>query len=68
MAPGPHTPIVDQRLVEAWVRHAHYREEVDFWALERVNEVVQTDARTGWHLVRTIDTDDTYIAVIEKAG
>ena len=51
MASGPHTPIVDQRLVEAWVRHAHYREAFDFWALERVNEVAQTDARTGWHLV-----------------
>jgi hypothetical protein len=51
MAPDPRKPIVDQPLIEAWVRHASYGEVFDFWAWERVNELVHADARTGWHLI-----------------
>jgi hypothetical protein len=24
--------------------------------------------RTGWHLAQTIDSDDTYVAVLEKSA
>ena len=44
-------PVVDRTLVESWVRHARYREEFDFWAWQKVNELVLADPRAGWHLV-----------------
>ena len=56
MSTSPRTPPVDPILIEAWVRHACYREEYDFWAWQKVNDIVQTDARIGWHIVLALVT------------
>jgi uncharacterized protein DUF6869 len=45
-------------LVEAWVRYHTLHLDEDFWAFDRVNELVQSDARVGWQIV---------IALVQRA-
>jgi hypothetical protein len=50
-------PIGDSNLDElasTWLRHAMDKNPADFWAWERVNEIVRTSARDGWELVLSL--------------
>jgi hypothetical protein len=44
-------PTSDEDLVQAWLRHAQDRKREDFWAWDRMNAIVLSDAKHGWRLI-----------------
>ena len=48
----------DEDLVAGWIRYAQEKRDADFWAFDKVNEIVRNDRQEAWRLI---------LALVERA-